>query len=122
MDRRVCLLAALLGVFKAGGRYVALEPELPDDRLTFMMDDASVKYIITESAQLKCAQRVSDSAQQPAQAILNWDEESFQQGIQDGINSRRLDQNPDVDIHSRHGAYLIYTLSLIHISEPTRPY
>ena len=109
MDRRVCLLAALLGVFKAGGRYVALEPELPDDRLTFMMDDASVKYIITESAQLKCAQRVSDSAQQPAQAILNWDEESFQQGIQDGINSRRLDQNPDVDVHSRHGAYLIYT-------------
>jgi len=109
MDRRVCLLAALLGVFKAGGRYVALEPELPDDRLTFMMDDASVKYIITESAQLECAQRVSDSAQQPAQAILSWDEESFQQGIQDGINSGRLDQNPDIDVHSRHGAYLIYT-------------
>ena len=48
MDRRVCLLAALLGVMKAGGRYVGLEPELPADRLTFMMDDASVKFIITE--------------------------------------------------------------------------
>ena len=109
MDRRVCLLAALLGVLKAGGRYVALEPELPDDRLTFMMDDASVKFIITESVQLKCAQRISDSAQQPAQAILNWDEQSFQQHIQDGIKSGRFDKNPDVDVHSRHGSYLIYT-------------
>ena len=109
MDRRVCLLAALLGVLKAGGRYVALEPELPDDRLTFMMDDASAKFIITESVQVKCAERISASAQQPAQAILNWNDESFQQSIQDGIKSGRLDQNPDVDVHSRHGAYLIYT-------------
>ena len=109
MDRRTCLLAALLGVFKAGGRYVALEPELPDDRLTFMMDDASAKFIITESAQLKCAERISASAKQPAQAILNWDAESFQRSVQDGISSGRFDQNPDIDVNSRHGAYLIYT-------------
>ena len=109
MDRRVCLLAALLGVMKAGGRYVGLEPELPDDRLTFMMDDAAVKFIITEEAQRQCADRISNSAQQPVQAILNWDDASFQQTIQYGINSGRFDRNPDVEVHSRHGAYLIYT-------------
>jgi len=109
MDRRVCLLAALLGVMKAGGRYVGLEPELPEDRLTFMMDDSSAKFVITEDAHLECAKRVSNSAQQPAQAILNWDDESFQQQIAAGMASSQLDQNPDVDVHSRNGAYLIYT-------------
>ena len=56
MDRRVCLLAAMIGVMKAGGRYVGLEPELPADRLTFMMNDASVKFVITEQEHVQLAQ------------------------------------------------------------------
>ena len=109
MDRRVCLLAALLGVMKAGGRYVGLEPELPEDRLTFMMDDASARFIITEAAHLECAKRVSHSAKKPAQTILNWDDASFQQQLAAGMDLARFDQNPDVEVDSRNSAYLIYT-------------
>jgi amino acid adenylation domain-containing protein len=109
MARRVCLLAALLGVMKAGGRYVALEPELPDDRLAFMTDDASVKFMITETAHLVCATDIANAARQKVHSILNWDDSSFQNRLRDGISSGYLDQNPDVDVHSRNGAYLIYT-------------
>ena len=39
-DRRCGRLAALLGIWKAGGGYVPLDPALPAERLAFMIADA----------------------------------------------------------------------------------
>jgi amino acid adenylation domain-containing protein len=41
-------LAALLGVWKAGGGYVPLDPGLPADRLSFMITDTAMSVIITD--------------------------------------------------------------------------
>jgi amino acid adenylation domain-containing protein len=43
-------LAALLGVWKAGGGYVPLDPALPAGRLSFMIADADVRLILTDTA------------------------------------------------------------------------
>ncbi|MFC4565273.1 amino acid adenylation domain-containing protein [Nocardiopsis mangrovi] len=40
VPRGVDLIVALLGVLKAGGAYLALDPDHPDDRLAFMLADA----------------------------------------------------------------------------------
>ncbi len=41
-------LAGLLGVWKAGGGYVPLDPELPADRLSFMIADTGMSVILTD--------------------------------------------------------------------------
>ena len=45
-------LAALLGIWKAGGGYVPLDPALPPDRLAFMISDAGLSLILTDPASL----------------------------------------------------------------------
>ncbi|HEY6350084.1 MAG TPA: amino acid adenylation domain-containing protein [Candidatus Angelobacter sp.] len=49
-DRSLELVAAILGILKAGGGYVPLDPDYPLDRLRFMVRDSKVEIIITTSA------------------------------------------------------------------------
>src|SRR6202011_439862 len=41
---------ALLGTLKTGAAYVPLDPAYPPDRLRFMLDDASLSAIVTDSS------------------------------------------------------------------------
>jgi amino acid adenylation domain-containing protein len=41
-------LAGILGILKAGGGYVPLDPDLPDDRLVYMVTDAEMHVILTD--------------------------------------------------------------------------
>ncbi len=50
LPRGTDMLAALLGVLKAGGGYVPLDPEFPADRLEFMATDARLAVIICDSS------------------------------------------------------------------------
>ncbi|MFZ5442713.1 MAG: amino acid adenylation domain-containing protein [Myxococcota bacterium] len=50
MDRSADMVVSLLGVLKAGGGYVPLDPAFPKDRLAFMVEDAALKVIVTTSA------------------------------------------------------------------------
>ncbi len=45
-------LAALLGIMKAGGGYVPLDPELPADRLAFMISDTKMAVVLTDEPNL----------------------------------------------------------------------
>src|SRR6266536_1340353 len=42
-------LAALLGIWKAGGGYVPLDPALPAERLSFMMADTAMPVVLTDT-------------------------------------------------------------------------
>ncbi|ADJ46533.1 non-ribosomal peptide synthetase [Amycolatopsis mediterranei] len=46
----VDMLVALLGVVKAGGAYLPLDPEHPADRLGFMLADTASPIVVTQSA------------------------------------------------------------------------
>lgn len=50
LHRGTDLVAALLGTLIAGAVYVPLAPELPADRLTFMIENAGVGLVLTEAA------------------------------------------------------------------------
>ena len=43
------MLAAVLGILKAGGEYLPLDPAIPDDRLGFMVRDSSLEIIVSNS-------------------------------------------------------------------------
>ena len=48
LERSPEMVMALLGVWKAGGAYVPLDPTYPSARLSFMIDDARTRLILTE--------------------------------------------------------------------------
>jgi amino acid adenylation domain-containing protein len=90
-------LAALLGVWKAGGGYVPLDPALPPERLAFMTADTGMRVVLTDDASV---------ARMPAgdgTAVVSLDA--------DWERARALDDSDltDTGVTPRHIAYVIYT-------------
>jgi len=49
LERSIEMVVAVLGVFKAGGAYLPLDPTYPPDRLQFMQGRASASLLLTHS-------------------------------------------------------------------------
>jgi len=49
VDRSLEVVVGVLGILKAGGTYVPLDPEYPSDRLGFMLTDTQVPILLTQS-------------------------------------------------------------------------
>ena len=47
--RSLNMVVALLGILKSGAAYVPLDPSYPADRLSFMLEDAQIRVLVTES-------------------------------------------------------------------------
>ena len=50
VDRGVDMTAGLLAILKAGGAYVPLDPGYPKERIAFILEDAKVPVLLTQSA------------------------------------------------------------------------
>jgi amino acid adenylation domain-containing protein len=50
LERSLDLVIALLAILKAGGVYVPLDPRYPQERLAFMLTDAQISVLLTQSA------------------------------------------------------------------------
>jgi amino acid adenylation domain-containing protein len=50
LERSVEMVVGLLGILKAGGAYVPLDPDFPQERLKFMVEDARLKVLLTQSS------------------------------------------------------------------------
>ena len=48
MERSLEMVMGLVGVLKAGGAYMPLDPEYPAERLAYMMSDAQLNFLITQ--------------------------------------------------------------------------
>jgi amino acid adenylation domain-containing protein len=87
-------LAALLGILKAGGGYVPLDPALPAERLAFMIADTAMTVILTDRAS---ADRV------PAAGAVNVDAEW------DQLSRLPGEDLADTGVSPASLAYVIYT-------------
>jgi len=94
LDRDPDLFVALLGIMKAGGAFLPLDPELPEERLRLMIEDASPALIVTQTPLLP---RLPSGAQ-----ILKLDAEADSLG-------RQRDCDLKVVGTSRNLAYALFT-------------
>jgi amino acid adenylation domain-containing protein/non-ribosomal peptide synthase protein (TIGR01720 family) len=53
LPRSADLVAAALGILKAGGTYVPLDPEYPASRLAFILEDSAAAVVVTETSLLE---------------------------------------------------------------------
>ncbi|MGC1191263.1 MAG: non-ribosomal peptide synthetase [Candidatus Binatus sp.] len=83
MDRSLDTLVALLGVLKAGGAYLPLDPAFPAERIAFMLKDSEAGVILTQSnlkhrvvdasAMIICLDEFDfgDEASEPAETVAS---------------------------------------------------
>lgn len=50
VNRNVNISLSLLAIFKAGFVYVPIDPAMPKDRIRFILDDANIQAVLTESS------------------------------------------------------------------------
>ncbi len=53
VERSLDMVVGLLGILKAGGAYVPLDPAFPPERLAFMVKDAGLRILVTQSTLLE---------------------------------------------------------------------
>ena len=95
VDRSLEMIIGLLGILKAGGAYVPLDPAYPAERLSYMVEDAKISVLLTQS-QLK-----SQLPEHQAQVIyLDSDWETV---------ARCSKENPPIVNTGDNLAYVIYT-------------
>jgi len=95
LERSVDFAIALIGVLKAGGTCVPLDPKYPDDRLAYMLEDVAASIVLTEASLLKAA------IPQGTQVVLLSEE---REQISANVRS-----NPTVGSVPSDIAYVIYT-------------
>ncbi|MGW7166704.1 amino acid adenylation domain-containing protein [Streptomyces sp. NPDC054884] len=100
MERGVDLVAALLGVLKAGGAYLPVDPAYPAGRITYLLDDAAPALVVTTTelgALLpRDAEWIAVDAPETAGALSEQDGTAL-------TRDERREPRPD------HPAYVIYT-------------
>ena len=93
MRRSVELLVGFLGILKAGGVYVPLDPDYPAERLRFMVDDANVALLLTFEEILPF-----EAPETPMVSLREWE-----------LMARQSTENPELLNHMESLAYVMYT-------------
>lgn len=95
VERSLDLMVATLGTMKAGGAYVPLDPDFPEDRIRYMIDDAGLDVIVTQS-------HLADRLQDTGAALVVLDDPGVQE-------APLRDTPPSTTVDPANLAYIIYT-------------
>ena len=96
MERSLEMVVALLGVLKAGGAYLPLDPSFPQDRVAFMMKDSAARVILTNG-------RLKDYLGDSGAIVVDLDETSADDDVAGPSEKLTSDQS------ASSLAYLMYT-------------
>jgi amino acid adenylation domain-containing protein len=99
LERSLEIVVALLAVLKTGATYVPLDPSYPQERLTFMLDDARVSALVKHDRVIGGRQLFA-GARRPLLVCLDGDRQAIEQ---------QSSANPSSNIPFGDSAYIIYT-------------
>ncbi len=95
LERSVNVVVAMLGILKAGGIYVPIDPEYPIERIHYILNDSQLKYVITQES---LAHDLQGSATQKILLDADWSTISEQEYGRVNVN-----------VSPNSLAYMIYT-------------
>jgi amino acid adenylation domain-containing protein len=94
VQRNADMVAGVLAILKSGAAYVPLDPEYPQERLAYMVQDSGLSLLLTQS---HLQARLVGDAGVPLLAV-------------DALDlSGEPSHDPAVPVHAEHLAYVIYT-------------
>jgi amino acid adenylation domain-containing protein/non-ribosomal peptide synthase protein (TIGR01720 family) len=96
LDRSLDMIIAILGIWKAGGAYLPVDPDYPPSRIDFMLSDTNAQFVITHNTY----KALFHSLKSNRIILLDIDRERIQLSA---AKEKRYDLQP------HHLAYIIYT-------------
>ncbi|OOR17785.1 MULTISPECIES: non-ribosomal peptide synthetase [Bacillus cereus group] len=96
VERSLGMIIGILGILKAGGAYVPLDPTYPEQRLQYILEDASIQLVVTQES-LKGLKWLPENIKS---ICLDRDRDEIEQ------ESKTL---PISNVNPQHLAYVIYT-------------
>ncbi|RKG92068.1 non-ribosomal peptide synthetase [Corallococcus terminator] len=95
VERSPEMLVAMLGILKAGGVYVPLDPSYPAERIAFMIADTRAPVLLTEE---RHAASLPNTGARRVRLDSDWEQVA-----------RESSENPSWDVDPEQLAYAIYT-------------
>ena len=98
MERSVELVVGLLGVLKAGGAYVPVDPEYPQERVRYMLEDCGARVLLTQAGLVEQSERAAATGCAVVKMDSEWERiaAASEENVPSGVNGANL-------------AYVIYT-------------
>ncbi|MFB6363085.1 amino acid adenylation domain-containing protein [Paenibacillus elgii] len=100
--RSIDMIAGILGILKAGGAYVPIDPDYPDERIRYLLEDSGVRVLLSSEASRERAEVFSDVIEQ----ILDINEASVKAQLAD-VEARHAGSAATHD--PQQLAYIMYT-------------
>ena len=100
LERGFDMIIAILGVIKAGGAYVPIDPEYPENRIQFIIEDTQSSLLLTQSSLQDKIHQVLDSYPKKLCQPIWLDQKPYQE--HSSANLSPMSQSTDL-------AYVIYT-------------
>ena len=93
-ERTANLIVGVLGILKAGGCYVPMDPNIPSERLDFILKEADVSMVITDSDRAR-----------------RWNSRSIPHLCLDDktIFAYQCKEDPPIEVNADNLAYIIFT-------------
>ncbi|MDR4395609.1 AMP-binding protein, partial [Bacillus paranthracis] len=92
VDRSLEMIIGIMGILKSGAAYLPIDPETPKERIDYMLQDSTVKFLLTQD---RCISQLNLNVE-----LINLDQENFLRLSTDNLNLIN---------HSSDTAYIIYT-------------
>ncbi len=100
VDRSEWMIIAILGVLKSGGAYLPIDPEYPEDRISYMLNDSKAKILLSDMKNRNKADTYSQTLN-----IQSVDVEALDYSTKGSLD----DTNLEIINSSSDLAYVIYT-------------
>ena len=101
LDRSEIMLISILGILKAGGAYVPIDPNYPDNRIQYILNNTNTQLLLTGEIYQQRLDRLGRPSHVKTLAVDCLE-------TQMGLTSQPLN-NPITETKNSHLAYVMYT-------------
>jgi len=97
VERSVMMIVGILGILKSGSAYLPIDPNIPEERITYIIQDSDTKVLITQETLFNKLERIHFNGE----TVDVFDQQSYAY--------ERDENKPESTATSDDPAYIIYT-------------